>query len=535
VRNTLVFILATVAAAQVPPPAPTPEVHGVVRETGTNIPLEGVEVTVSTRASEAGRATTDAQGAFRVGVNNLGTYFVRAGKEGYTDDGKSTIRGAASNQREVTLDKNNPVGAVRLSLAREGQLTGRVVDKDTGKPVPNFRVYPTGVSYFQGEIIRWGGLPGVTNNDGEFVITGLRAGNYVVNVGPQVQAKERFLDKFSEDDRKAVDHDYQDAYWPGGAGLDVASPVPLLPGGSTSVGTVEARKVTYYRIHLSIGGASCPPDVKFFIDGGRVGGEGLCGHDYLLRNYQSGSYTFRVMGGTSDEDRMRAVVPVEVADQNIDLDIAMTRGVDVDGRIVIADGAAKPPMDDIKIRLSATGNLQYPLERRPVSPDAEGRFQFVNRPVERVRISVSGLPGNFDVKEIRYNGSAVTDNIIALNGNSIAQNVEIVMDDKPAAVRGTVADGNRPTSRAHVVLLKWPVSREDIYLSANITEADDVGRFQFSALSPGDYRILAVPPESVDKLDVPRTLEALLRSAERVELSAGGNQIVSLKPTDPNR
>src|SRR6185295_8560639 len=130
----------------------------------------------------------------------------------------------------------------------------------------------------------------------------------------------------------------------------------------------------------------------------------------------------------------------------------------------------------------------------PLSPDSEGQFHFVNRPIARSRITVSGLPANFVVKEIRYNGSTLTDNIVALNGNALVQSLEILVDDKPALLSGNVVDGDKPAGRAHVVLLKWPVSSEDVFLSAKTTEADERGKFQFAGLAPGEYRILALIP-----------------------------------------
>jgi hypothetical protein len=98
-------------------------------------------------------------------------------------------------------------------------------------------------------------------------------------------------------------------------------------------------------------------------------------------------------------------------------------GGDITGRIVLAEGASKPPLEHIKIRMIVTGDIQFADEWPPSSPDSEGRFHFANRPITRVQITVFDLPANFDVKEIRYNGSAVTDNIIALNAKTVVKRV----------------------------------------------------------------------------------------------------------------
>lgn len=546
-RSTFALILGTMAAwGQTAPPASPPEIRGTVVEGGTNLPIANAEITISIlegyRLKEVTKTNTDTSGAFRVGIDKLREYSVRAEKPGYTYDGTNPMRHSPSNQAHVKLDKEHSSAEARLVLFRAGELTGRVVDAETGKPIANLRVYPITLLYAHGRPTQIGHKPAVTDSEGQFVATGLQPGRYLVEVRPQALGKEQFLLKFSADDLKAVDSDYQRSYWPGGGGFDMALPVWVLPGDSSSVGTIKARKGPFYRIHLSIPADNCTPGEKvniiatmlLFMDSGG-GGEGECGKDYVLRNFEPGPYSLYVLSGQTPEDRKRFILPVEVIDKNLDLTIPLARGVDIHGRIVVAEGASKPELENIKIRIIVTGDIQFADEWPPVSPDSEGRFHFVNRPIARVRISVLDLPANFDVKEIRYNGSAVTDNIVALNGNAPVQSLEIVVDDKPALIRGTVVDGDKAVGRAHVVLLKWPVSVEDVFLSAKTTEAEEGGQFHFAGLAPGEYRILAVRPETSESLDEPHVLERLLSGAETLTLSASVTQNQTLKVTDPGR
>jgi hypothetical protein len=316
-----------------------------------------------------------------------------------------------------------------------------------------------------------------------------------------------------------------------------------MSGGLANVGTLRARKVDFYRIHLSTPAAGCQQGEKVhisaemlqFLDGGGFG-EGSCGKDYLLRNFEPGAYMLYIHNNNfTPERRMLAMMPVEVTDRNLDLTLALGRGVDIDGRIAVADGSAKPPMEKIKLFLRVTGSIQFGYESQPTSPDAEGKFQFPNRPIARARIVVSGLPANFDVREIRYNGSAVADNIVDFNGNAPVQSLVIVVDDKPALVAGMVVDGDSPVGQASVVLIRWPASPQDVFLSAKMITADDGGRFHFIGLAPGEYRILAVSPAAAGKLDDPHVLERLLNNAKHFELSPGGSQTLTLKVTAPAR
>jgi protocatechuate 3,4-dioxygenase beta subunit len=547
-----ISLLGVWAGAQEAPTTAPIEIRGVVLEAGTNQPVADAEVTVDSLPGRpiamsdlprVAKTATDSRGTFRITLDKFDTYVVRASKEGYTDDGKNPMRHSISNQLEVKLDKDHSSVDARFTLARPGELRGRVVDDDTGKPIPNFRVYPVGLLYSNGAPAQMGGQPAITDSDGKFVITGRRPGNYLVEIGAEVLGKEQFLEHFTEHDLEVVDHDYRQSYWPGGGGLDSVLPVQLLPGGSADVGTVKARKVPYYRILLSIPATDCPAGEKVdisaeernFIGGGGGFGQGVCGKDYLLRNYQAGSYQLYLMAGDSAEDRMRVILPMEIVDRNLELTVPFGRGSDIEGRIVVAEGSAKPPMSEMKIHMWSTGPIQFGDERPTETPDAEGRFHFPNRPIVRVRVWVTGLGAGFMVREIRYNGSAVVDNIVALNGNAPQHSLQIVVDDKPARITGSVTDGDRPVGSAHMVLIRWPASSEDVFLSAKSVDGDEGGRFQFAGLAPGEYRILAVAPEATDKLDEPHVLERLLGRAERITLTPGGSVNLSLKLTDPSR
>src|ERR1700756_836340 len=111
-RSTFALILGTMAAwAQTAPPASPPEIRGTVVEGGTNVPIANAEITISildgNRLKEVTKNVSDASGSFRVRLDKLHEYFVRAGKPWYTDDGKNPMRHTPSNQAHVKLDKEH--------------------------------------------------------------------------------------------------------------------------------------------------------------------------------------------------------------------------------------------------------------------------------------------------------------------------------------------------------------------------------------------------------------------------------------------
>jgi hypothetical protein len=159
-------------------------------------------------------------------------------------------------------------------------------------------------------------------------------------------------------------------------------------------------------------------------------------------------------------------MPFEVVDRNLEIKVSLVRGPDISGRLLVAEGAKAPPPGTAGVSMrTAEGPLQFGDEGQPVTPDAAGNFRFSAVPLARQRITVSGLGESYYVKEIRYNGIPLIDNIFATDGGSPAQSLDIVLDDKPAAITGAVTDGDKPVGKPYVVLVKWPASPEGIFLS----------------------------------------------------------------------
>jgi hypothetical protein len=318
------------------------------------------------------------------------------------------------------------------------------------------------------------------------MVNGLMPGQYLIRVPPP---SPHLAKQFPEEDTRKVDQDYQESFWPGGGDLDSATPIALSSGASVSAGTVKARKGLY---SLSVNQP-----------GERLG------------SVDKGSVAFEIRGSN-------ATVP-----------IALGQGVEVEGRVTASDSYAKPPFDRLKIAVKPVTSLVFVDEGLPVSPDADGKFHIAGVRAGAVEISVSGIRAPFYLRELRYNGVALKGN--RANNLSSAGTIEIVIDDQPGSVSGAVADNDRPAGKPYLALVKWPASGEDVFLSLKTATGDADGKFEFTGLAPGDYRVVAVAQQKKDKLEEPHVLERLLGTAERITIDRGGAQNVALKLTDPAR
>lgn len=528
---------------------PQLEIRGTVVEAGLGV--AGATVTLyefghtpaeATTRKEFATVFTDGRGSFQFHPERSGQYYLEARKYEYVN---ANLNLHASGMRDfagesVELSADHPAREFQLALTRLGELRGRVIDEN-GTPMAGLRliVHPPASTPSP----EWANT--VADKDGYFTASKLKPGSYLVRIMPQRAALEAVL-QFSADDSRIVDQDLETSEWPGGGEERSATPVPVNPGGSVSVGTITVRKAQYYRARVSVLPNDCQPGEKWsfaaiqpavpktpFIPTLDV----PCTKEFLVRNLSPGSYLFALTSGRNTETNKWAHAPVEIARENADVVLTMFPGMDIDGRVTTADGA--PPPSSVKMRIAVTPDIQGFADfllfgTRPTTPDARGLFQVKGLQGDRHRVTVDGPGGNYYVKEIRHNGLAAIDGLIALAPGAPGQ-LEIVIDDKSASITGLVTNGDKAASEAVVAVVKWPVPAGESLLSLLRSvrgAADDQGRFRIDGLQPGEYRIVALPRDVAARLS-PESFIPLLNRGEKVTVERGSSQSISLKIVQP--
>jgi hypothetical protein len=266
-----------------------------------------------------------------------------------------------------------------------------------------------------------------------------------------------------------------------------------------------------------------------------------CGNEFLLPNYEPGAYQIDVAFGQKAENRLWGSARFEVVDKNVGVEISLARGVDVEGRIVAADAAAQPPLDRIRVSMKPAfdavdkaPHTSESLDEVIVPPDPEGRFRIFNQQVGAApdfcfRPRQRPLPERSPLQRQRGVPSDC-----ASKRRSLTHSIVLVIDDKPAAISGTVSDGDRPASGPEVVLVSWPVDSANVFLSVTHATGTDDGRFQFAGLALGEYRILAFPQAAKDTIEAQGMLERFLERAEKTTLAPGAFRNLSLQLTSPS-
>jgi len=401
-------------AAQ-PPDAVRPEIRGIVLERDLNQIVPDAEITIYFNGSEVGKTTSDYQGAFRFQGTELGIYSLFARKPGY---GHEPTLSTTNNQ--VNLDSPRLIREITVVLSRVGEIRGRVVDAESREPLSNFPVRISPLIYARGSKLvspNWREVR--TDSEGRFA-TPVAAGRYITVIAPKLLGAPQFLKEFSGEDTKGVDQDYERSYWPGGGGLASVHGEEVPAGAVRDVGTIEVRKTTFYRLLVSVAEPGCKAGEIVQIVIGNLSdmyatpdgrGETECGKSFLVRNLQPGRYAlnlFQTRGGPKD------TLVTEITDRNLSLVASLHRGADIEGQVVLEEGARITPLNRVQASTRPVEGLPFVDEISPVRVDEKAKFRLENVSFGQRRLELTGVTDGYYVKEVRYNGAVVVNNIFTV-------------------------------------------------------------------------------------------------------------------------
>jgi hypothetical protein len=522
-------------------------VTGTVKETGTGQPIAAATIkvnlvpdpppqfiTAATYRNPDITVTTGIDGGFSFDLPRFGKVRLRVEMEGF-GSGTAMLK-PPTDQAEVTVDKDHPTRSVDLTMARPAYLTARVIDEETRKPVSKVPLLLHQLTYFQGyrRLLFAPGSGGETDAEGRFTSGKIPPGDYVVTVRPETPKDGAVQLAFQKEDFEATDSDLARTYWPGGKDVDAALPMKVRSGDKLDVGTITVRQTKLYRVKVSVTGAGCAPgemaQMSRVVRNGLAtnqsnGSEVPCRGEFLVTRLQPGTYWFEFQTIKRPlPERERASVQVDVIDRNIEVKATLSRGVDVAGRFTVAEGSSKPEWKGVRLMTRPMGSVPV-MSEIPEPPDAEGRFRLVNAAAREYQIDIFGLPSGYYVKEVKYGGVTMLPGWLTLSAGAVSQTLDIVVDDKPAALTGTVKYGDG----ALVVLVRWPPNNRDFRTTRNTAAADADGKFQFQNQAPGEYRCFAIRATEQDRLEEPYVLDRMLQGAKKVTLTSGGAGTVEME------
>jgi hypothetical protein len=349
---------------------------------------------------------------------------------------------------------------------------------------------------------------------------------------------------------------FQTTYYPATLNPSDATPIALASGEERSGINLQLKSVRSVRLAgrlIGPGGSLLPTALRLTPVGtgtwtSEVGLETVTGMSenggaFTLLGVPAGQYLLRVLsprpsdlgGGmlappsTADQPIHWAAQVVTVGDTDLTgVEVVLRPTVRVSGRLEFS-GTKPPPASAGLARVRFQPVEAGSTWGGAVDPDASHNF-------------VAGLPGGRYFVEVEapadWYVKAVSDgrNEVLHSGVDVSGDVNLVvtLSDRTTELSGAVRDAKgAPDLRAVVVVfpVDWRAradlgSRHRRFTSAPITRA---GAYRIVDLFPDAYCVAALPVDAIFAWQDAKMLEALSRTATRVQLGEGEQRVVDLK------
>jgi hypothetical protein len=561
-------------------PSQTPQgndgiVEGFITTAGTNQPIAQVQVNLLPSGAGGGQlaTTTDAQGHFIFPNLAVGTYMLRARREGYLGRENSTIPDVTTLVRVTKSQERVQVPTLSLILA--ATISGRIVEAG-GAPGAGLLMEFLRVTYDDRGRRVWMQTagPAVTDARGEYRLSQFSAGEYYIRA-----SKHPLLTNATSNSGDAAE-----TYFPGTHDPAAATAVTLPQGGAVVADFQIPQEVTHKVSGKLISKLPSGPRLPMTAVGLIPKNSGLpqesqpellaaltlpdgSNGEFEIRGVRPGTYD--LMASTrAGKDSALSLMPLEVRDADVaGITLELRTGAEVKGRLIVEGSGTFRVMASPLAALGNTGGgiiagftrggsassgeLRLTLERKdnirgifnsgPAAVSADGTvFTFSNIPKGAYDVTAGGGPifaGFAYVGDIRQGGRSIFDEELVV-GDTPVDSLEVVLKTNGGTIEGTIPGAKG--EQIQVTLVPQAARRKNsaLYKSLYTTPANLTGRFTMRGVAPGNYKLFAweVPgPSSSIAFRDPEVLAKYESYGVPVTVQANSTVTVQLQvlPTGP--
>jgi hypothetical protein len=488
---------------------------GTVINSVTGEPVRRAAVQIFGR--DANIALTDTGGHFSLEGIAEGNVYLTAVKPGFYQD-------EASHTTPVQVAKDAP--EIVLKLTPWGVIRGRVTTRDE-RPLEGMQVRLIAKQNVEGRLV-WTDQPNqaVTDDEGEFRITGLQAGTYYVAVDQSPRAT--LTQKGVPNTREQI---FTKQFYPGVSEMSAATPIEVIPGDEAEASfALSAEPI--YRVSGSLTGAASAVSNLVFE---RKAGDQA---DFTQTvSVQSGKFEAEVPAGSysvngQTPDGKELVSPgasVMIRADEPQLVLPLSPAAIIPVQIEREQGG-----NGSETRLPVSGGMQgMTMQLEPISQFRRGFLRaraegFANVAPGTYRLQIT-TSGGWWVKSAQSAGvDLLSDELTVVEGEQPAP-IELTMRDGAGIVSGTVTPMGDP-GRVIVLLAQAQGSNNVVRTTIAMQ-----GNFTIPGVPPGDYLILALNDGDQLEYANPDVLSPYLSDAGQVTVRARGNVTVNLGLTSVSR
>jgi hypothetical protein len=314
------------------------------------------------------------------------------------------------------------------------------------------------------------------------------------------------------------------------AGIDVA--VQLVPTATVS-GTISSRSGALPAM-LSVRLVPAGPETDMFAGAGLrpLTTQVQPGGRYTFTGVAPGSYTVKASvgwtrGAAPTGPTQWASADVQVAGEDLSVDLTLQSGVPVKGRVIF-EGSQPAPSELQSLSFSlvppASGGQARAFGGGGVG--ADGRFAFANVVPDAYRFvttwSAPGASEKWTIKSSIANGREALDAPLRVSANEPVEWV-VTFTDTPSTLTGTLVNpGGRAATEYYILVFPadrthWtPGSRR-----IRMTRPGSDGTFTVKGLPPGEYFLAAPLDLETGEWNDPTLLEQLVKTSVEVTLRDG--------------
>ena len=530
------------------PPKGTAVLRGQVTMSGTGAPVRRVQIRAQAMDARGGGGvtTTDNNGLYEIRNLPAGRYAINAQKGGFAQMAFGQRR-PGDPGTPIELADGQTADKVNFVLTRGGVIAGTIVD-DGGDPIASAQVSALRYQFIAGSrrltTPPADGASDRTDDRGQFRLFGLPPGEYYVSGN---NTNFRFMPPGAINTEQ---DGFAPTYYPGTPNVAEATRISLKAGQEMSganFALIVARMARVRGRVLTSRGEPAAGSMAMLTPAEPYSGMAMmtivnavvdADGNFNFANVAPGRYNLNIRpsGGMQNPNGEFAVMPLTIANDDLDNVLVTTHGGATVRGVVTTDDGSPPPFRPDQVQVFAQMTEPTSMMLNPAMNRIHDDYAFEITGLSgsrRFTASVgAGMPAGWYLKSVLYDDQDISDSGMTFEPGRSYEGVTVVFSQKATDLSGVLTDDrNQPVIDATVVI--FPANRERWgFLSRYVRtlRPDQNGRFTIRNLPPSDdYLIIAVQNLEQGQGSDPEFLTRARDEAKAFSLSEAETKVIDIK------